>query len=74
MDITKLKTKDIATITGFQNNEINLVNRLKALGFTAGTQVTMLHKLPFGGPVGFAVKGAKVMLRRHDAEHILVSI
>lgn len=74
MDITKLKTKECATIIGFTLPECEFVKRLMALGFTEGTPIRMLHKLPFGGPLGFEVKGAKVMLRRDDAKTILVSL
>lgn len=47
--------------------------RLMELGFMPGTTVTLVNKLPFGGPLTFDVEGCKIAMRRDDASAISVS-
>ncbi len=46
--------------------------RLLDLGFVPGTEIAVLRRAPLGDPVLYAVRGAKLCLRRSEASRILV--
>ncbi len=68
-----LEPNQSAIITNLQA-EPELENRLQALGFRTGRQVVMLRKAWFYGPVHVRVGMTEVMLRRHEARRIEVTI
>ena len=41
--------------------------RLEEIGFTPGTEVRLAAVAPFGGPLAFDLRGARIALRRADA-------
>ncbi len=43
------------------------MNRLLALGFTPGAQVTRLFSAPFGDPLAFRVRGYTLAIGREQA-------
>ncbi|MCH2112867.1 MAG: ferrous iron transport protein A [Planctomycetes bacterium] len=47
-------------------------DRLRELGFTPGTQVTLLRRAPFGGPLLFGFRGYQLCLRPSEASKILL--
>ncbi len=50
-------------------------DRLRELGFTAGTAVTPVHSAPLGGdPRAYFIRGTVMALRNEDAAHIAVKI
>lgn len=46
--------------------------RLIELGVVPGTEMEILRKAPFGGPVQVSLRGFALSLRRSDADRILV--
>jgi ferrous iron transport protein A len=48
--------------------------KLQALGFVADTPLSVLRRAPFGGPMIVVVRGAKVALRRSEANLVQVRI
>ncbi|RUT01894.1 hypothetical protein DSM106972_065170 [Dulcicalothrix desertica PCC 7102] len=69
IELTSLKPFETAVIAGVLA-EAALEQRLFALGFRAGRQITMLRAAPFNGPVHVRVGTTEVMLRRRDAKSI----
>lgn len=49
-----------------------MAERLRELGFTAGTEVTCLQRSFSGDPTAYFVKGTVIALRKTDADSILV--
>jgi Fe2+ transport system protein FeoA len=46
--------------------------RLREMGLTAGTHVTLVRTAPLGDPLEIKVRGYHLTLRKSDAAHILV--
>lgn len=72
IELTSLKPFETAVICGI-SAEAALEQRLLALGFRRGRQITMLRKAPFNGPVHVRVGTTEVMLRLRDAKSIQLS-
>ena len=70
--LASLQPQQIATITNLEPEQA-LTQRLQALGFRVGKQVSMLRKAWFAGPVHVRVGTTEVILRRQEAEKILVT-
>jgi ferrous iron transport protein A len=49
-----------------------LRQRLMELGITIGSQVEVIRKAPFGGPIEISVRGYRLSLRRSEALLVLV--
>lgn len=49
-----------------------LGDRLLDMGLTSGTPVEVVRHAPFGGPIEIRVRGYLLVLRRCEAENILV--
>jgi len=64
-------TKSVFVIKEIVGSDANRL-RLHSLGFIPGSEVSILAKLPFQGPVAFIIRGTKIALRRQDADAILV--
>lgn len=48
-----------------------LRQRLMEMGITVGSDVQVIRKAPFGGPIEISVRGYRLTLRRSEANHIL---
>ncbi|MCX7872325.1 MAG: ferrous iron transport protein A [Verrucomicrobiae bacterium] len=48
-------------------------DRLYELGLVAGTQVELVRFAPLGDPVEVKVRGYRLTIPRHEADHILVT-
>jgi len=70
--LAALKTGQIAIITSLDTS-VGLHQRLLALGFRQGRQVTMLRQAWLSGPVHVRVGTTEVMMRRHDAQNIAIA-
>jgi ferrous iron transport protein A len=51
-----------------------LGRRLRAMGFTPGTPLTVCGRAPLYDPVAIRILGSTLTLRNNEADHILVSI
>lgn len=60
-------------IASINKNFINR-ERLMELGFTKDTVITPLHTSPAGDPVAYCIRGAVMVLRKEDAENILINV
>jgi ferrous iron transport protein A len=60
-----------ASILGI-STEIALEQRLQALGFRAGKQISVIRKAWFGGPLHVRIGTTEVVMRRCDARAIQV--
>ncbi len=69
--LATLKPGHIATIASL-NTSSGLHQRLLALGFRQGRQVTMLRRSWFAGPVHVRVGTTEVMMRRRDAQDVKI--
>ncbi|HEY9623495.1 MAG TPA: FeoA family protein [Crinalium sp.] len=70
--LATLQPGHIATIARL-NTSPGLHQRLLALGFRTGRQVTMLRHSWLAGPVHVRVGTTEVMLRRRDAQNIEIA-
>ena len=52
--------------------EVGLQQRLFALGFCPGRQVSVVRKAGFSGPLHLRVSTTEVMLRRREAQQVYV--
>jgi ferrous iron transport protein A len=70
IDLNCLKPSETAVIAEVSAESAALQQRLFALGFRKGRQITMLRKASFNGPVHVRVGTSEIMLRRRDAKSI----
>ena len=52
------------------NNKIKFLQ----IGFTKGTLITMKTKSPFDGPIDIIMRNSHLVMRKEEAEHILINI
>jgi ferrous iron transport protein A len=57
---------------GTASSEISL--RLRNLGFVPDTEIRVLRRAPFGGPIEFELRGYRICLRREDLSGLQVSL
>ncbi len=50
-----------------------IARRMRDFGVISGTEITPLHRAPFGDPIAYLIRGAVIAIRREDAKNILVS-
>ena len=70
--LSDIRSKDDVTIIDVQGNN-SLKQRLQEIGFVPGTIISLFSRIALGGPLACHCRGAKIALRRKDAESILVS-
>lgn len=71
-NLSDLKEGERCTITSVKPSPIS--ERLKELGFTAGTSVICRCRSFSGDPAAYYVKGTVIALRKEDAAAISVDI
>jgi len=49
-----------------------LRQRLMELGITIGSEVRVVRKAPFGGPIEISVRGYRLSLRRAEAKMVMI--
>jgi len=54
-------------LTHIEDGGRNLSGRLRDLGFTPGSTITLTGISPLGDPLAFRIRGAVIALRRVDA-------
>jgi ferrous iron transport protein A len=62
-------TKGVVRSIGGASNPLR--QRLMELGITIGSDIEVIRKAPFGGPIEISVRGYRLSLRRTEA-HILM--
>ena len=62
---------EIAIIRQF-SNDIRLKARFMEMGMTIGTEVRMIKKNPFKGPIEIKIRSFYVAIRYEDANWILI--
>lgn len=62
----KVKIKDLSKIDRL------IQRRLLDMGIFAGTEVNVLTKMPFGGPVMIEFRGNRIAIRKDDLKRIEV--
>lgn len=70
--LASLQSGQAAVITTL-NTSIGVQRRLRALGFRAGRQVTMLRRSWLAGPVHVRIGTTEVMMRLRDAQDIQIT-
>lgn len=61
-----------AVVCGYQAAASPLRARLLALGFTRGTDVTVVRAAPAGDPIEVRARGCSLTMRRAEAATLLV--
>ena len=69
--LPSLSPGESAVIKTF-NADLNLQSRLVEMGILPGTEIRLIKKTPFKGPIAIKIRGYEVSLRYRDAEQILV--
>ena len=69
--ISKIKTFNLNYLD-YSNEFKKSLERLHEMGFIPGTNIEILHKAPFGGPLVVKVMGYNICLRRDCAKLIEV--
>ena len=70
-DLSALPLGTTASILGI-SAEANLEQRLQALGFRSGKQLSIVRKAWLGGPLHVRIGTTEVIMRRRDAQAIRV--
>ncbi len=69
--LSALQPGEAATIVGIHAEEA-LHQRLLALGFRAGKRIELIRRARFSGPLQVRIGTTDVLLRKNEAEKILV--
>lgn len=69
LDTLKRGTK--ARVSRVGGGATPLRQRLMEMGITVGSDIQVIRKAPFGGPIEISVRGYRLTLRRSEACHIL---
>lgn len=72
MNLSQVLPGAKAIITNAENAGEILFRRLIDFGVTEGSEIRLIKKLPFGGPLAFEFNGQLIGLRRKDARLIEV--
>ena len=71
MTLSSMNPGEIATIVAIHTDE-SLHQRLLAMGFRAGKQIELIRKARFSGPLQVRIGTTDILLRRTEAEKIMV--
>jgi Fe2+ transport system protein FeoA len=69
MTLLDMKKNQVAQIKGFLESS-ELQSRLVEMGILPGTEIRMIKRTPFNGPLEFKVRDYYVSVRKNDAAHI----
>lgn len=69
--LNELREGESGTISAVMPSDIS--ERLKELGFTAGTLVECRCRSFSGDPSAYSVKGTVIALRKNDAESVIIN-
>lgn len=73
MAMGRLECGQRAVIAGFcELNDMTVSRRLFDLGFAQGVEVELVRRAPMRDPLVFRVGGAEMLLRRREADRIMV--
>lgn len=73
MMLSKLNPGEIATIISIHTDEA-LHQRLLAMGFRSGKTIELIRKAWFSGPLQVRIGTTDILLRRAEAEKIMVQV
>lgn len=73
LSLSSMKPGEIATILSIQTEEA-LHQRLLAMGFRVGKKIELIRKASFSGPLQVRIGTTDILLRRVEAEKIMVDI
>lgn len=68
-----LNPGETAVIASIHTDEA-LYQRLQAMGFRVGKQIKMIRKARFSGPLQVRIGTTDIMLRKTEAEKIMVQV
>lgn len=71
MTLSSLKPGEFATIISINTDEA-LHHRLLAMGFRIGKNIELIRKARFSGPLQVRIGTTDILLRKADAEKIMV--
>ncbi len=71
MDITQLKAGMSGIISQIVGGD-DLSIQLEEMGFVPGSEISVVSRGPFAGPVALAVRGTTIALRRNEASRIKI--
>lgn len=73
MTLSSMTPGQIATIISIHTDEA-LHQRLLALGFRAGKHIELIRKTRFSGPLQVRIGTTDILLRKAEAEKIMVQV
>lgn len=73
MMLSKLNPGEIATIISIHTDEA-LHQRLLAMGFRSGKKIELIRRARFSGPLQVRIGTTDILLRRTEAEKIMVQV
>jgi ferrous iron transport protein A len=59
-------------VTAIGGASTPLRQRLMELGITIGSEIRVVRKAPFGGPIEISVRGYRLSLRRSEARMVMI--
>jgi ferrous iron transport protein A len=70
--LDKLPGGGIGTVCSIGGASTPLRQRLMELGITIGSEIQVIRKAPFGGPIEISIRGYRLSLRRTEARIVLI--
>ena len=74
MKITDLSIGNKAKIIGFNQGAAAYRHKLISMGLIAGTEFNLTRIAPLGDPIQISVRGFSLVLRKKEAELLLIEI
>jgi ferrous iron transport protein A len=74
MQLSELSIGQKARITTLTGGSKPYRQRLLAMGFIPGTELTLIRMAPLGDPVEINIRGTSVTLRKHEANLLQLEV
>ena len=68
MKLRDMKVGQVGAVAGFSTKDPAYRQKLLRMGLTRSSEFVVVHKAPFGGPIGIEVKGSQLVLRSDEAD------
>ncbi len=71
LQTTDLVRGDHVRLIGFGETDVAYRRRLFSFGITRGVEAYVVRRAPLGCPIQIHVRGTALMLRAHEASHLI---
>ena len=71
--LSELMPGERAALIAFDGVPVRLRRKLMTMGLLPGCEITCMRCAPWGGPLHICLRNTSLIIRKCDAQHILIS-